>query len=275
MLGADGTPPLPWLEAPLQRALATQRGHALLLHGPSGVGQFELAVTLAQAWLCEAPEAAPRRPCGHCAACRLVQAHSHPDLMVRVPEALREATGWGGEAEDGASSEKASKAKPSKEIKVDAVRAAVAFAQTTSARGRLKVVVLHPAERINGVSANTLLKTLEEPPGGARFILCASTPDALLPTVRSRCQAFPLGLPEAAEAARWLSEQGVAEPLVLLAAAGGQPLEALAWARDGVTAAGWAALPGQVRRGDASGVAGWPSAGMASSSWRRRSSAWS
>ena len=53
MVGQDGKLPLPWLGAPLQEALRTQRGHALLIHGPQGIGQFELALTLAQAWLCE------------------------------------------------------------------------------------------------------------------------------------------------------------------------------------------------------------------------------
>ncbi|HEY9022955.1 MAG TPA: DNA polymerase III subunit delta', partial [Burkholderiaceae bacterium] len=189
MVGADGAIPLPWLAEPLQRALREQRSHALLVHGPSGVGQFELALGLAQGWLCEAAEDGAPRPCGRCAACHLVRARSHPDLLVLVPEALRAALGWepDGDADDG--SDKASKAKPSKDIKVEAVRAAVAFAQTTSARGRGKVVVLHPAERMNGISANTLLKTLEEPPGAARFVLSSAAPDALLPTIRSRCQA--------------------------------------------------------------------------------------
>ena len=81
------------------------------------------------------------------------------------------------------------KKKPSKEIRVEAIRAAIAFATTTSARGRGKVVVVHPAERMNAVAANAFLKTLEEPAGDARFLLCSAAPDSLLPTIRSRCQA--------------------------------------------------------------------------------------
>jgi DNA polymerase III subunit delta' len=264
VVGADGRLPLPWLEPMLRRTLATQRAHALLLHGPQGVGQFELAITLAQAWLCEGAgiaDAAPiARPCGVCASCRLVQARSHPDLLVLLPEALREPLGWaGGEGGDGDAPERAaSKAKPSKEIKVDAVRAAVAFAQITSARGRGKVVVLHPAERMNGISANTLLKTLEEPAGNARFVLSCAAPDALLPTIRSRCQAVPMALPPAAQAVEWLAAQGVAEPAVLLAAAGGQPQEALEWSRQGIDAALWQRLPGHVAQGHAGGFANWP-----------------
>ncbi|MFM2120010.1 MAG: hypothetical protein RL722_1478, partial [Pseudomonadota bacterium] len=50
----DPTAALPWLHEPLARALGQRRGHALLVHGPEGVGQFEFALALAQAWLCEA-----------------------------------------------------------------------------------------------------------------------------------------------------------------------------------------------------------------------------
>jgi DNA polymerase-3 subunit delta' len=257
MVGPDGTLPLPWLAPVLRQTLHAQRAHALLLHGPQGVGQFELALTLAQAWLCEAGQGASQ-PCGVCASCRMVQAHSHPDLLVLVPEALQQALGWGASGDDEAATDRASKAKPSKEIKVEAVRAAVSFAQTTSARGRLKVVVLHPAERMNVVSANTLLKTLEEPPGNARFVLSCASPEALLPTIRSRCQSVPMRLPTLAQSTEWLTQQGVAEPAVMLAATGGQPQLALDWLQQGVDAALWARLPALVRQGDASALVAWP-----------------
>jgi len=259
MVGSDAALPLPWLEAPLREGLQ-RSAHALLLHGPEGVGQFDLALALAQGWLCEAPPPFPpeRRPCGHCASCRLVQARSHPDLMVLVPEALRETLGWASGEGDEGGGERASKAKPSKEIKVEAVRTAVAFAQTTSARGRGKVVVLHPAERVNPIASNTLLKTLEEPPGAARFILSCGAPEALLPTIRSRCQSLPLGLPARAAAIEWLSGRGVADPAVLLAACGGQPMQALQWSEEGVDARLWRQLPTLIRRGEATSFAAWP-----------------
>ena len=258
MVGQDGVLPLPWLALPLQTALQTQHAHALLLHGPQGVGQFELALTLAQAWLCETAGGDAKRPCGICASCRLCQARSHPDLIVLLPEILRESLGWASsEGEEGAA-DKASKTKPSKEIKVEAVRAAVAFAQTTSARGRGKVVVVHPAERMNVIAANTLLKTLEEPPGAARFVLSCAAPDALLPTIRSRCQAMVLGLPPTADAVTWLAARSIAQPEVLLAAAGGQPLEALDWSGQGIDATLWLRLPALVARGDAAPFGAWP-----------------
>lgn len=257
MVGPDGVLPLPWLGPVLRQTLHSQRAHALLLHGPQGVGQFELALTLAQAWLCEAGQGGSQ-PCGVCASCHLVQAHSHPDLLVLVPEALQQSLGWGGAGDDEGGTDRASKAKPSKEIKVEAVRAAVSFAQTTSARGRVKVVVLYPAERMNVVSANTLLKTLEEPPGNARFVLCGAAPGALLPTIRSRCQSVPMALPPVEQAAEWLRQQGVADPAVLLAATGGQPQLALEWQQQGVDAALWSRLPALVRQGEAAALATWP-----------------
>lgn len=249
---------LPWLERPLAQALRQQQGHALLISGPAGVGQFELAMALARAWLCEAPgersERAGQGACGVCAACRLNAAQSHPDLLVLLPEALRPVLGWlaGDDAEPSAS-----KAKPSKDIKVEAVRSAVAFAQGTGARGRSKVVVVHPAERMNGIAANALLKTLEEPPGVTRFILASAAPHALLPTIRSRCQAVPLGLPDPALAMPWLAAQGVAEPAVMLAAAGGQVQPVMDWHAQGLDAAQWTALPRELARGAIGPMAGW------------------
>lgn len=257
MVGPDGALPLPWIAPLLGPTLHAQRAHALLLHGPPGVGQFELALTLAQAWLCEAGHA-PSRPCGVCASCRLVQARTHPDLLVLIPEILYESLGWGAAEDDAAAPERSAKAKPSKEIRVEAVRSAVGFAQTSSARGRGKFVVLHPAERMNGISANTLLKTLEEPPGDARFLLSCAAPDALLPTVRSRCQSVSMGLPPVAQATEWLANQGVSDSAVMLAATGGQPQEALEWVRQGIDAALWARLPALVGQGDGAAFAAWP-----------------
>jgi DNA polymerase III subunit delta' len=266
MVNGEGTLSLPWLSPTLKNALTTQRSHALLVQGPRGVGQFELAIALAQGWLCEAPDASKTRPCGTCAACKLVQAHAHPDMLVLLPEALREPLGWAGgggddEGEGAAStgaSDKAGKRKPSKDIRIDEVRLAVTFAQTTSARGRGKVVLLHPVERMNMASSNALLKTLEEPAGNSRLVLSTSAPEMLLPTIRSRCQIVPLGLPDVTAATEWLKGQGVDKAEVLLAATGGQPQEALLWSSEGISAALWAGLPKQLARGDVGTLATWP-----------------
>jgi DNA polymerase III subunit delta' len=257
---------MPWLMPLLTRTLAQQHAHALLLHGPQGVGQFELGLMLAQAWLCEVQPSAQGGPinstpvvaCGTCASCRLVQAHTHPDLLVLLPEALQLALGWFAEDEAAPASERTSKAKPSKEIKVEAVRKVVSFAQITSSRGRGKVVLLYPAERMNTIAANTVLKTLEEPPGNTRFVLSCAAPEALLPTIRSRCQAVVLTLPPTEQALAWLTEQGVASPAVMLAATGGQPQRALEWSQQGVDAQLWTRLPELILQGDAGALAAWP-----------------
>jgi DNA polymerase III subunit delta' len=252
-IGPDGNLPLPWLAQPLQHALRTQKGHALLVHGAQGVGQFEFALSLAQSWLCSAPSGL--LACGQCDSCHLVHSQTHPDLLVLLPELLQTTLGWGAFDSD---SESASKAKPSKEIKTEAVRAAVRFSQTTTSRGGVKVVILHPAQRMNAVSANTLLKTLEEPPGAARFLLSCHSPDALPPTVRSRCQAVSMALPPSALAVQWLHERKVAQPEVMLAACAGQPLEALQWVQDGIDAAAWLRLPRQLQNKDCGALATWP-----------------
>lgn len=248
---------LPWLKAPLRHVLGSSRAHALLVHGPGAVGQFELAMLLGQAWLCE-NDAVPidSRPCGSCASCRLVMARTHPDLLVVVPEALREQLGWAVDGEDGTEA-RSGKKKPSKEIRVDDVRAVVAFASTTSGRGRGKAVVVHPAERMNDIAGNAFLKTLEEPAGNARFVLSTASPASLLPTIRSRCQAVSLPTPPREEALAWLRAQGVAVSETLLDAAAGQPQEAADMAALGIDAAAWRALPGRVAAGDASALRGW------------------
>lgn len=259
VVGADGQLPLPWLQVPLA-SLIRHPAHALLVHGPGGTGEFQLAMAAAQAWLCEAPEPAVR-PCGQCAACRLVQAGTHPDLLVRVPNALRPSLGLDGEEDDAPArggEGTRSKAKPSRMIRVDEVRSAIDWAQQTPSRGCGKVLVLYPAEAMNDASANALLKTLEEPPGRLRLLLATADEVALLPTVRSRCQRIALYPPAADVAAAWLAGQGLADADVLLAAAGGRPLEALALHAEGLDAAFLTRLPLDVKRGDAAALSAVP-----------------
>jgi DNA polymerase-3 subunit delta' len=255
-VSADAWPD--WLDAPLAAGLAS-RAHALLVHAPGALGQFELALALAEGWLCEVPQA-KSRACGQCASCRLMHAHAHADFHLLVPEALREALGAArGEGEGGDAPGGASKAKPSREIRVAELRAAIDWSQKTAARGGAKVLLIHPAEAMNTVTANALLKTLEEPPGRLRIVLTADDPEALLPTVRSRCQRLPIARPDAGAALAWLQARGVPQPDVMLCAAGGHPQAALALHEEGIDAAGWSALPGAARRGQGAAVLGaWP-----------------
>ncbi len=277
----------PWLQVQLE-SLLSQRGHAWLLSGPSGLGQFDLAMALARAWLCEAPT--PQGACGHCGSCHAVDVHTHADLRMLIPETLFLSLGWplDQKTQDDLDSKKR---KPSKEIKVDAAREVVSFSQLTRSRGPTKVVLVFPAERMNGITANTLLKTLEEPPGEVKFILATEAAQQLLPTIRSRCQSHTMRWPAFEDSLAWLQKQsamdepveadeeegmkapksvkaGRAKPpppklddlRVLLAAAGGRPSDALAWLQGGApdeAARDWQALPKAMARGDVGALTGW------------------
>lgn len=248
VVGESGQLSLPWLAPALEQLLSRQRGHALLLHVAPGAGALPLAATLAQAWLCEA-NASGQAPCGRCAACRLVQAGTHPDLMLLLPEEVALAHGLPVDVDE--------KRKPSRQVRVEDVRRALEWVVTTSARGRTKVLVVHPATALNAVSASALLKTVEEPPAGVRIVLTAGDPARLLPTLLSRCQRWRLPPVPAGQALAWLQGQGVEEPAVLLAAAGGLPLEARRLHEAGISGRQWAAVPDAVRRGEAATFEGW------------------
>ena len=245
----------PWV-AQQRSALLAQRGHAWLLQGPSGLGQYSLALELARAWLCDHPS--EHGACGQCASCHAIDVHAHADLCLLMPEAMMLELGW--PLSEKAQSEIDNKTrKPSKEIRVDAMREAVEFSQRTSARGRGKAVLVYPAERMNHITANALLKTLEEPPGDVKFVLATGAAHQLLPTIRSRCMGHNMVWPDPAQSQAWLQEQGVpmADCQVLLAAAGGRPDNALQAFHAGRHAAGWSALPKAVLRGDLSVFADW------------------
>ena len=238
----------PWLHHQLT-GLIQRPGHALLLQGASGLGQYELGLALAAAWLCHAPTSAGA--CGVCPSCHGIEVRAHADLSVLMPETDMLALNW-------PLSEKAQKdiddkkRKPSKEIRVEAMRDLLGFTQTTGSGANGKVVLIYPAERMNTITANTLLKTLEEPAGRTRFILASAAAHELLPTVRSRCQVHPMQWPSSAEGLRWLVQQGLpeGEATVLLKAAGGRPDDAQALFQLGFQAKNWRALPKALQRGD-------------------------
>jgi DNA polymerase-3 subunit delta' len=254
MIDERGFLALPWLAPALEHVLAAQRGHALLLHAAPGVGAFPFALALAQSWLCESPRAGGLG-CGACASCRAVQSRVHPDLFVLLAEAKRRELDWP-LADDKPDDD--GKRKPSRQIRIDEVRAAIDWVGKTSARGRGKVWVLHPVEALNAHAASALLKTAEEPPAGTRLLLTCSDPLAILPTVRSRCQRVTLAAPPREVALAWLESQGVAGSEVLLAAGGGRPLDALVLARDGIDAAAWDGLPAALAAGRPGALTGWP-----------------
>ncbi len=246
-------PPLaPWLAA--QRdALLAQRGHAWLLQGPSGLGQFALALELVRAWLCDAPSA--HGACGRCASCHAIEVHTHADLCVLMPETELLARGWP-LSEKAQSEIDEKKRKPSREIRVEAMRSTVEFSQRTSARNRGKAVLVYPAEQMNTITANALLKTLEEPPGDVRFVLASEAAHQLLPTIRSRCLGHTMTWPTAAQMLPWLAQQGIPAhtATALLRMAGGRPDDALALSHAEHSPQAWAQLPQALLRGHANAL---------------------
>ena len=242
----------PWLQSQLT-SLLQRRGHAWLLQGPSGLGQYTLGLELARAWLCEAPT--PQGACYQCRSCHAVDVRTHADLCTLMPETLALDLNWPLDEKTQKDLDD-KKRKPSKEIRVEAARDMVAFTQHTRSGGATKVVFVYPAERMNHVTANTILKTLEEPPGECRFVLASEAAHQLLPTIRSRCQTHTLVWPTEAEALSWLQNQGVpaADAAVLLRAAGGRPEDALNLANAGLKAAIWAGLPKAVLSGNVGAV---------------------
>jgi len=227
----------PWHNEIWQR-LTQRRGqlpHALLLQGRPGLGKSALALEFAQALLCESPKP-DATACGACAACGWFNQGNHPDFRLVQPDSMAP------EAEEGEGSSKKEK-KKSDQIRVEQVRALEGFLGVGTHRGGLRVIVLDPADSMNGVAQNALLKGLEEPPKGTAFILVTSRPQQLLATVRSRCQVISIPQPALNIASKWLMDNGSLKPemdaIALLNAAGGAPLAAL---KSAETAAAQAAL---------------------------------
>lgn len=203
----------PW-NIPLWRRLIrdpAQLPHALLLHGPAGIGKKAFALTLANWLLCERPGA--QGPCGECPSCAWFAQGNHPDFRHLEP------------LEDESETGKARKG--GRPISVEQVREVLEFTVLSAHRGGWRVVVLHPAESLNAAAANALLKTLEEPPAGVMIMLVAHRPRRMLPTVLSRCHKLAVPLPDRQSALAWLAERQGTHAETLLSEAGGAPLAAL------------------------------------------------
>ncbi|MCF6217852.1 MAG: DNA polymerase III subunit delta' [Gammaproteobacteria bacterium] len=186
--------------------------HALLLYGAQGMGKLHFSSALVNSLLCE-HRTESGAACGVCRGCKLLEVGNHPDFTQLSPE------------EEG------------KNIAIDKVRKLSSKLSISSQYDGYKVVLITPAEQLNIASANSLLKTLEEPTPDTILILLCSHIDRLLPTIRSRCQKILFAPPPAAQAATWLEEQVKVDQniaLQLLALAGGAPLRAQQLAESGV-----------------------------------------
>jgi DNA polymerase-3 subunit delta' len=189
--------------------------HALLLCGAPGLGKREFAQRFVRGLLCETP--VDGDACGHCRACLLLAAGSHPD-WVTVSLGLRR---------DGT---------PRSEIVVEQIRELSSRLAMSSQFGGWQVACIDPADAMNAAAANALLKTLEEPSARTLLVLVADAPWRLPQTIRSRCQRVDFELPSTEQALAWLQAQGVDDAVLALQAASGNPGLALAWSRDGALA---------------------------------------
>jgi DNA polymerase-3 subunit delta' len=182
---------------------AGRMGHAWLVTGPGETGIRVFAEAWAQSLLCAAADG----PCGDCRGCRLYTAGTHPDAVWLEPTETGRA------------------------ISVEAVRG---LCQRLELKGEdaTKVAIIDPADALTTAGANSLLKTLEEPAGGACLLLVSRRASRLPATVRSRCHRTTFGIPDAATASAWLQEHGVANAAHWLALAGDRPLLAQRLATD-------------------------------------------
>lgn len=161
----------------LQRLLQRgegQLGRTLIFSGPAGIGKRQFALTLAKAANCQAG-ALPNLPdsCDHCPTCRRIDEGTYGDVLTIVPDGQF--------------------------IKIAQTRAMNDEVFARPREGRQRFFLIDEADRLRDEAANSLLKTLEEPPATSTIILITSRPDTLLWTIRSRAQrlAFtPLTIPE-------------------------------------------------------------------------------
>ena len=197
--------PFPWQTEnwnKLQLANQADRlTHAVLFTGPVGIGLEHFSRCLTASLLCENSDA-DTHACGDCRSCHLIKGESHPDLFNIEPE------------ESG------------KQIRVDEVRKLIDSIHLKSTYGRYKIAVIAPADAMNRSAANSLLKTLEEPPGHSLLILLSHRPNLLPITIRSRCQHVRFNPVYDDATVRWVNEnlQAGENAEDLLKMAGGAPL---------------------------------------------------
>lgn len=225
----------PWQQDAWQQlhALRGRLPHAILLYGNPGIGKTDFAEAFAASLLCESP-LADGRACGSCLSCGWFGQYAHPDYRRVRPQVLDggDAGDDDSDTDDDKKTTKSTKA-PSKEIRIEQIRALADFMNISTHRNGKRVVLLYPAEALNTISANALLKTLEEPPPDTVFLMVSNSLDRLLPTILSRCRKFALPIPSTPEALAWLDQQQVSDADMWLAEQGGAPLAALAQAQAG------------------------------------------
>ena len=204
---------LPWQANILQRALqlkSEQRlPHAVMIDSASDQDISPFRWHLSMLLLCDEPQ--NLSPCGHCEACRMMQAGTYSDFsLVQL------------EVDDKTK-------KISKNIKIEQIRNLTHEVGLTHQYKRLKIAAIYPAEAMSQASANALLKTLEEPAPRVLILLLTHNSGRIPITLRSRCQSWSINPPTAEQAQEWLTAEGMpaADGPRYLEFANGDPLLAL------------------------------------------------
>lgn len=180
ILGHDGV-----LDA-LRRAQDGDRvAHAYLFAGPRGVGKQRVAMAFAQRLNCK-DRAAGADACGQCRSCRQITAGTYPDFVSVVPDGQF--------------------------IKIAQVREVTRSLRFPPLDAAVRVVLIEDADQLHEAAANALLKTLEEPAPRNIFLLLSAQPNAVLATIRSRCQMVRFTALSRGIVADWLvREKGLDE----------------------------------------------------------------
>jgi DNA polymerase-3 subunit delta' len=207
-----------WLR---QAYLADRLPHGLIFAGPVGVGKATTARALANLFLCESPK--KDEACGKCESCRVFAAGNHPDFHVITKELIRY-------------HDKTGKSKGI-ELSIHVLRPElIEPAGRKAVMGRGKVFMIEQAELMNPQAQNALLKTLEEPAGRTLLVLLTDQVNALLATIRSRCQTVRFGALDVERVRKELGHRGIDAELAADAAelSRGSLGVALKWIEDGV-----------------------------------------
>lgn len=168
------------------RAPGLAMTHAWLITGPPGSGRSTAAVALAAGLVC------PDEGCSACPACLSTLTDSHPDVDVVRSTTLS--------------------------LGKERTRELVGSAAGAPVSAPWRIIIIEDADRMTEAAANTLLKAIEEPAERTVWILCAPSPEDLLPTIRSRTRHVGLRVPAAADVARLLEAEGVDAPMAAFAA---------------------------------------------------------
>jgi DNA polymerase-3 subunit delta' len=200
----------------VQQADQKHLPHALLLKGVEGSGLQAFALLLVNFLLCLSPK--NDQPCGECRDCHLLSVGTHPGFSIIKPELSKKTESM------------------SKVITIGQIRDVIDnMVNQTSLNARRKIVMISPADVLHHNAANTLLKSLEEPPPDTFFVLVSQKPARLLATIRSRCQIINLPSPQSADADSWLASRiaDTGQRKLLLALSGNNPLLVLHWQENG------------------------------------------